>query len=149
MKKIVILLLSLFLLNECQRHSLTKTHGISYLEQREKLIVVFKTNKNDAIQALGYPNTRGMTNDSVWIYVERTKKRGKLLKLGRDYLTKNNVLVLEFDDFGIVNKKEFFRKEDMNKIAFAKDETENEIKKENFIYSFLSSIRTKMETKKK
>ena len=90
-----------------------------------------------------------MTNDSVWIYVERTKKRGKLLKLGRDYLTKNNVLVLEFDDFGILKKKEFFRKENMNKISFAKDETANEIKKENFIYSFLSSIRTKMDTKKK
>lgn len=149
MKKIVILFVSLLLLTGCQRHSITKTHGISYLEKREKLIVIDKSNKNDAIKALGYPNTRGMTNDSVWIYVERTKKRGKLLKLGRDYLTKNNVLLLEFDDFGILNKKKFFRKEDMNNITFAKDETENEIKKENFIYSFLSSIRQKMDTKKK
>ena len=37
----------------------------------------------------------------------------------------------------------------MKKITFAKDITENEIRKENFIYSFLSSIRQKMETKKK
>jgi len=149
MKKIVILFVSLLILTGCQRHPIIKTHGISYLEKREKLIVIYKSNKNDAIKALGYPNTRGMTNDSVWIYVERTKKRGKLLKLGRDYLTKNNVLLLEFDDFGILKKKKFFRKEDMNNITFAKDETENEIKKENFIYSFLSSIRQKMDTKKK
>jgi outer membrane protein assembly factor BamE (lipoprotein component of BamABCDE complex) len=149
MKKFIIIFVSLVLLNGCQRHAITKTHGISYLEKREKLIVEFESNKNDAIKALGYPNTRGMTNESVWIYVERTKKRGKLLKLGRDYLTKNNILVLEFDDFGMLNKKEFFRKEDMKKITFARDETANEIKKENFIYSFLSSIRQKMDTKKK
>ena len=37
----------------------------------------------------------------------------------------------------------------MNKVNFAKKITENDIKKENFIYSFLSSIRTKMESKKK
>ena len=37
----------------------------------------------------------------------------------------------------------------MKDIKFAKKITENEIRKENFIYSFLSSIRQKMETKKK
>jgi len=90
-----------------------------------------------------------MTNDSLWIYIERTRTRGKLLKLGRDYLTKNNVLVLEFNKFGILETKNFYNKDSMKDIKFAKDETVNEIKKENFIYSFLSSIRQKMETKKK
>ena len=37
----------------------------------------------------------------------------------------------------------------MKVIKFASTITENDIKKENFIYSFLSSIRTKMESKKK
>ena len=37
----------------------------------------------------------------------------------------------------------------MNKIAFAKDITANEIRKENFIHSFLSSIRQKMISKRK
>ena len=37
----------------------------------------------------------------------------------------------------------------MKKIAFSKDITENEIRKENFIYSFLSSVRQKMQTKRK
>ena len=46
-------------------------------------------------------------------------------------------------------KKEFYDKGNMNKISFAKDITENELRKENFIYSFLSSIRQKMETKRK
>ena len=72
-----------------------------------------------------------------------------MLKLGRNYLKKNNVLILEFNKYGIVEKKEFYDKNDMKKINFAKNITENEIRKENFIYSFLSSIRTKMQTKRK
>ena len=37
----------------------------------------------------------------------------------------------------------------MKKVNFAKAITENDVRKENFIYSFLSSIRQKMEVKKK
>jgi len=90
-----------------------------------------------------------LVDDNLWIYIERTRTRGKLLKLGRNYLKKNNVLVLEFDKYGIIQKKDFFNREDMKKIKFAKDITENELRKENFIYSFLSSVRQKMLTKRK
>ena len=150
MKKHLLLIIFLsLLLSACQRNELVKTHGIAYLEKREKLIIVNKSNKNDTIKVLGQPNTKGMTDENLWIYIERTKTRGKLLKLGRNYLKKNNVLVLEFNKFGILSRKEFYKKNDMKKIKFAKTETVNEIKKENFIYSFLSSIRQKMESKKK
>ena len=90
-----------------------------------------------------------MTDDNLWIYIERTKTRGKLLKLGQNYTKKNNVLVLEFDKYGVLIKKDFYDKDNMQKLSFAKDVTENEIRKENFVYSFLSSIRTKMQTKRK
>ena len=148
-KTIFFLLASLIFFTGCQRNEVTKTHGIAYLDKREKLIVVNKSNKNDAIKILGHPATKGMTDDNLWIYIERTKTRGKLLKLGRSYLNKNNVLILEFNKYGILNKKEFYDKENMKKINFAKAITENDVRKENFIYSFLSSIRQKMEAKKK
>ena len=73
----------------------------------------------------------------------------EMLKLGRNYLKKNNVLLLEFNKFGILSKKEFYDKDDMQRVDFAKEITQNDIKKENFIYSFLSSVRQKMQTKKK
>ena len=133
----------------CQRNEVLKTHGISYLEKREKLIIINKSNKNDTIKIFGQPATKGMTDDNLWIYIERTRTRGKLLKLGRNYLKKNNVLVLEFNKYGILERKEFYDKNSMNEINFAKNVTENEIRKENFIYSFLSSIRQKMQTKRK
>ena len=142
-------LILLFLLANCQRNEIIKTHGISYLENREKLIILNKSNKNDVIKMFGQPATKGMTNDNLWIYIERTQTRGKLLKLGRNYLKKNNVLVLEFDKYGVLIEKEFYDKEKMKKLTFAKAVTTNDIRKENFIYSFLSSIRQKMESKRK
>ena len=148
-KNTYLLLIIIFFIISCQRHEVIKTHGISYLEKREKLIIVNKSNKNDTIKIFGQPATKGMTDNNIWIYIERTKTRGKLLKFGRSHIIKNNVLVLEFDKYGILQKKEFYNKEKMKNIKFAKNVTENTIRKENFIYSFLSSIRKKMETKRK
>ena len=149
MKETVYLLLILLFTISCQRNEIVKTHGIAYLEKREKLIFVNKSNKNDTINIFGQPSTKGMTNDNLWIYIERTMTKGKMLKLGRNYLTKNNVLVLEFDKYGILKKKELSSIEDMKKLTFAKNITENEIRKENFVYSFLSSVRQKMQTQRK
>ena len=150
MKKNIFLLgIFLFLVFGCQKNEVLQTHGVAYLKKREKLIIVNKSNKNDTISILGQPSTKGMVDNNLWIYIERTLTRGKLLKLGRNYLKKNNVLILEFDKYGVLKKKEFYNKEQMNKISFAKDITENELRKENFIYSFLSSVRQKMLTKRK
>ena len=148
-KNIYLLLIISLFITACQQSEIVKTHGIAYLEKREKLIIINKSNKNDTINVLGQPSTRGMTDENLWIYIERTNSSGKLLKLGKDYTKKNNVLVLEFSEYGILTKKEFYNKEMMNKVKFAKDITENEILKENFIHSFLSSVRQKMLSRRK
>ena len=148
-KNVYLLVIILFFITACKQNEVIKTHGIAYLDKREKLIIVNKSNKNDTVSILGQPSTKGMTDDNLWIYIERTITRGKLLKFGRNYIKKNNVLVLEFDKYGILKKKEFYDKEKMKKVDFAKNITENDIRKQNFIYSFLSSIRQKMLTKRK
>ena len=148
-KNFFLLFLVSFFILSCQQNEVIKTHGVAYLNKREKLITVNKTNKNDTVQILGQPSTKGMTDDNLWIYIERTRTRGKLFKLGRNYLKKNNVLVVEFDKYGIVKEKKFYDKDNMKKVNFDKNITANDIRKENFIYSFLSSIRQKMQTKRK
>ena len=147
--KIYFLFIFLFIFTSCKQNEVIKTHGVAYLDKREKLIIVNEANKNDTVVILGQPSTKGMVNNNLWIYIERTTTRGKLLKLGRNYLKKNNVLVLEFDKYGILARKEFYDLKKMNKISFAKDVTSNEIRKENFIEGFLSSVRQKMLTKRK
>ena len=147
-KYIYSLIIILFFTTTCKKSELLNTHGIAYLEKREKLIVVNKSNKNDTINVLGQPSTKGMTDDNLWIYIERSTTRGSLLKLGKSYLKKNNILVLEFDKYGILSKKKFYNKTNMKKLSFAKDVTENEIRKANFIESFLSSIKQKMKQRR-
>jgi len=148
-KNKILLIFILIFAFSCSQNKVIKTHGVAYLKKREKLIIVNQTNKNDTISVLGQPSTKGMVDDNLWIYIERTRTRGKLLKFGRNYLLKNNVLILEFDKYGILQRKEFYDKKKMNEIKFAKDKTENELRKENFIYSFLSSVRQKMLSKRK
>ena len=143
-KKIYLLLIISLFITACQQSEIVKTHGIAYLEKREKLININHSNKNDIINILGLPATTGMTNDNVWIYIERTKTRGKVLKLGRNILLKNNILVLEFNKYGILSTKNLYKKDQMHKIKFDKNATTYAGKKENFIYGFLSSVRQKM-----
>ena len=148
-KNVYLLVIILFFITACKQNEVIKTHGIAYLDKREKLIIVNKSNKNDTVTILGQPSTKGMTDDNLWIYIERTITRGKLLKFGRNYIKKNNVLVLEFDKYGILARKEFYDKNQMKRLSFAKDITENELRKENFIYSFLNSVRQKMLMRRK
>ena len=149
MKKSLYILSILLFIISCQRNEIVKTHGIAFLEKRAKLIFIKKSNKNDIINLFGQPSTKGMNDDNLWIYIERTTEKGKLLKLGRNYLKKNNVLVLEFDKYGILKDKKLSTMEDMQKVAFVENITENEIRKQNFINSFLSSVRQKMQARRK
>tara|TARA_Y100000590_G_scaffold411824_1_gene506229 strand:+ start:166 stop:618 length:453 start_codon:yes stop_codon:yes gene_type:complete len=147
--KLLLILLLPFIIAACQKNEVLKTHGIAYLDKREKLISINQSNKNDVVKILGHPSTKGMENDNLWIYIERTYTKAAAFKLGKDHLKKNNVLVLEFNKYGILEKKEFYNKNKMKKIEFAEAVTENELRKENFIVGFLSSIRQKMEANRK
>jgi len=148
-KNIVLFCIISFFIVACNQNKILKTHGVAYLKKKEKLIIVNQSNKNDTISILGIASTTGMIDNNLWIYIERTMTKGNLLKFGRNFTKKNNVLIVEFNKFGIVEKKKFYEKEDMNKITFVKAITTNDIRKENFIHSFLSSVRQKMLTRRK
>ena len=57
---------------------------------------------------------------------------------------KNDVLVLDIDKYGILKKKEFYNKDDMEKIKIVEVTTESEFKKNTFVYDFMSSMRQKI-----
>ncbi len=133
-----------FILNGCQLQDPNKNHGILFLENRSNKLAIKDTNKNDVIKILGQPHSKSIDNENMWIYIERTLSKGRYHRLGRHTLKENNVLVLAFDKYGILEKKEFYTKEDIQKIAFSESTTVNELSKNSFIESFFSSIREKM-----
>ena len=57
---------------------------------------------------------------------------------------KNDILVLEIDKYGILKKKHFFNKNDMNNLQIAEATTESGFQKNSFIYDFMSSMRQKI-----
>ena len=141
---IKILLFLLFILVGCQLKDPDKNHGILFLENRSKSLIVKKTNKNDIISKLGQPHSKSFNDEDTWIYLERTLSKGKYHKLGQHVLKTNNVLVLYFDKYGILNDKRIYTKDDINEVNFSKSTTENQLSKKSFVESFLSSLREKM-----
>ena len=135
--------LTVFLSN-CQKNKIIKTHGIFYLQNRAILLKVQSSNRNDVIKILGKPHSKFLHEQNTWIYIERTRTKGKLLKLGRNVLLNNNVLVLEFDKYGILEEKFFYDKKEMNEYKFVKAETENTVRRGSFVQSFVNSLRQKM-----
>ena len=128
----------------CQFQEPLKTHGIIYLENRSQKVIVNKSNKNDIIRIFGQPQATSQNEEDTWIYFERILTKGKYHKLGRHVVKENNVLVLEFDKFGIIKNKKLYTKEDINKIAFLEKKTENKLSQKSFVESFLQSVRQKM-----
>ena len=141
-KKILFFLF--FILIGCQLQDPNKNHGIIFLENRAAKLVVLQTNKNDVLKIIGNPHTKSIENDDIWIYIERTLTKGKYHKLGKHVLKTNNALVLEFDKYGILENKKFYNKDDIKKVSFSKDTTENEMSKKSFVESFLNSVKEKM-----
>ena len=140
--------LTVFLSN-CQKNRVIKTHGIFYLQNRAVLLKVQNSNRNDVIKILGNPHSKSLHEQNTWIYIERTRTKGKLLKFGRNVLLNNNVLVLKFDKYGILEEKLFYDKTEMNKYKFAKAETKNTVRRGTFVQSFVNSLRQKMRTNAK
>ena len=117
---------------------------MSFLEKKQKKLEVNKSNSNDIINLLGNPSTKSKFDTDVWIYIERKQTQSKLKKLGKMVIYKNDVLVLEIDDYGILKKKNFYNMDDMKQVKIIKNETTSQVTKNSFIYDFMSSLRQKI-----
>ena len=140
--------LALVILFGCQLKEASNTHGILFLENRANKLFINKTNKNDAINIIGYPHSKSINNENEWIYIERVFIKGEFHKLGQNVLKSNNVLFLEFDKYGILSNKKLFNKNDIKKMEFSKKITKNDLSKKSFIEGLFSSLKSKMYGKK-
>ena len=144
-----LILLSIFIISiGCSFQEASRNHGIVFLENRSNKLIIKKSNKNDVIKIFGQPHTTSVNNQNEWIYIERVLIKGEYHKLGKHILKENNVLVLNFDKFGILQNKKIINKDKKNKLVFTKQETKNELSQKSFVEKFLSSVRSKMYSNK-
>jgi len=142
-KILYIIFLSLIVAN-CSFKKVVKHHGVPFLEKKQSSLVINKTNKNDIIKILGNPSTKSKFDNDLWIYIERKQTQSKFTNLGKMKIYKNDVLVLEMDNYGILKKKEFYNKDDMKNIKMVKSTTESGFRRNTFVYDFMSSMRQKI-----
>tara|TARA_B000000532_G_C18846443_1_gene397471 strand:+ start:754 stop:1218 length:465 start_codon:yes stop_codon:yes gene_type:complete len=141
---LIFLIISFFILNNCQFQEPSQNHGILFLENRSKKLVIKLSNKNDVLKIIGQPHSKSQNEEDQWIYIERIFTKGEYHKLGQNVLKENNVLLLSFDKYGVLIDKQFLDIHDNKKVSFSEKTTENKLSQKSFVQNFLSSIRAKM-----
>ena len=123
---------------------MVKHHGVPFLEKKQASLKLNESNTNDIKKILGFPSTKSKFDNDIWIYIERKQTQSKIVNLGKMKISKNNVLVLEIDQFGILRKKDFYNINDMENIKVVEASTEAGFQRNSFIYDFMSSMRQKI-----
>jgi outer membrane protein assembly factor BamE (lipoprotein component of BamABCDE complex) len=138
------LIVIFILISNCTLNKVVKHHGVHNLKKKNNKLELFNTNKNDVISQFGIPSTKSSFDNEVWIYIERKTSSSEVTSLGTKRLLLNDILILEFDTRGLLVKKDYLTKNDMNKIKISTDTTSVINKKDKFIDTFLSSMRQKI-----
>jgi len=144
MTKLLYIFFLALVVSNCSFKKVVKHHGVPFLEKKQKSLIINETNTNDIRRILGAPSTQSKFDNDIWIYIERKQTQSKIKNLGRMRIFKNDVLVLEIDNYGILKKKEFYNMDDMKKIKIVKDTTSASFARNSFIYDFMSSMRQKI-----
>ena len=140
--KYLLLFLFLFTLN-CTLNKVSNSHGSRFVDTKYNKIILNKSNKNDVRKLIGPPSS--VSNfDDIWFYIERKKVNQSLMKLGKKKISTNNVIILEFDEMGIVSKKDLLNIENMNDIIISEKNTKKKFGQDNKLYDILSSLRDKV-----
>jgi outer membrane protein assembly factor BamE (lipoprotein component of BamABCDE complex) len=140
----ILLLLTFFLITNCSLKNVDNNHGVAFLEEKIKKLKINKTNKNDIVDYLGPPSTKSLFDNDMWIYIERKTTKSSLIKLGREKNLKNNVLVLEINNRGLLVSKKLYTLGDSQSMKFS-EKTTFTSDKDSFVFGFVSSLKQKID----
>ena len=142
MRNLFLFILFFFTLN-CSINKVSNLHGFRFVDTKLDKIELNKSNKNDVRKIIGPPSSKSTFNNS-WLYFERKKTNQSLFKLGKKTISRNNILIIEFNKMGLVKDKTLLNLNDMNDIKIAEKKTEKDFTQDNFIYNLLSTLRNKI-----
>ena len=139
------LLIVIFIfLSSCTTNKVISNHGLSLIEKKSEELIIDKTSKSDVNDLFGPPSSISSFDENVLIFIERKKTSTTIFKLGKRKTIKNNVLVLKFNEEGILKKKDLYDLNDTNNIEFSKNITLAGYSKNSYIYNVLTSLRQKI-----
>ena len=138
------LYLALIFITSCSTNKVVSNHGISFIDIKSKQLVENKSNKNDIIQILGPPSIKSEFDENIWIYIERKKTSTTVFTLGKRKIEKNNALIVQINDNGLLEEKTLINLDNMNDLKFSKKETKSNYTKDSYIYNVLTRLREKI-----
>ena len=142
MRNLFFFILFFFTLN-CSINKVSNLHGYRFVDTKLDKIELNKSNKNDVRKIIGPPSSKSAFNNS-WLYFERKKTNQSLFKLGKKNISRNNILIVEFNNMGLVKDKTLLDLNDMNDIKIAEKKTKKKFQQDNFVYNLLSTLRNKI-----
>ena len=146
MKKIIIFIFLITI--SCSNNKVVKNHGIIALEKKSDQILLSKSNKNDVLDILGKPSTISLFDKNSWFYMESEKVNQSLFKLGKSKIQKNNILLISFNNYGIVDTKKIYTINDMKKLNILKNTTVKKYDETSFAGKLLKSLDQKINAPK-
>tara|TARA_B100000035_G_C20639638_1_gene396043 strand:+ start:67 stop:522 length:456 start_codon:yes stop_codon:yes gene_type:complete len=139
-----ILIFVFIITTNCSANKVSKNHGFISLESKFEKIEINKTNKNDLVKVIGHPSSISEFDKNTWFYIERKKTNQSLFKLGIKKISKNNILIVKFNNKGLVKNKKLIDLNNMNDVKYVKKTTQKEFEQDNTIYNIFSSMREKI-----
>ena len=146
MKKIIIFIFLITI--SCSNNKVVKNHRIIDLEKKSYQILLSKSNKNDVLDILGKPSTISLFDKNSWFYMESEKVNQSLFKLGKSKIQKNNILLISFNNYGIVDTKKIYTINDMKKLNIVKNTTVKKYDETSFAGKLLKSLDQKINAPK-
>ena len=134
----------LFFVINCSGNKVSNHHGSKLLYSKYDKIQINVTNKNDLIKIIGPPSSISTFDKNKWFYIERVKTNLSIFKLGKQKIKKNNILILEINQYGILENKSIINIDEMNNVKFVKTTTTKDFEDKNLLYDVFSSLREKV-----
>ena len=104
------------------------------------------SNKNDVLKLIGYQPLIDPFDKNLWSYFEIVIEKNKL---GKKKFKKNNILIIKFNNKGIINKVETYNLSNMQNIVFSENKTKSLALDDSVITKILNSSRKRLERAKK
>ena len=142
MRNLFLLVIFFFTLN-CSINKVSNLHGFRFIDTKLEKIELNISNKNDVRKIIGPPSSISAF-DETWLYFERKKTNQSLFKLGKKKISRNNILIIEFNKMGLVKDKVLLDLNDMNDIKIAEKKTKKDFSQDSFVYNLLSTLRDKI-----
>jgi outer membrane protein assembly factor BamE (lipoprotein component of BamABCDE complex) len=114
------LLLVFIVVSSCELKPVSYKNGVSNLLKKQENLKINFSNKNDVIKVLGPTILVSFPEKDEWAYMELEKTKSIFAK---EKIVKNDVIILKFNNKGLLIDKKIFDKSKINSINFDDSET--------------------------